>query len=96
MLTFDDCLAFSQLTKEEMDALSRHAHVPDLCALELAAHLLEGPNGSAQVEAVLRLDIEEARRRGDPAEAARLHDVLAHLQQQCQKGPAERRPAGHP
>lgn len=83
MLTFDDCVAFSPLTPEEVDAISRCAHMPDLCALEFGAYLLHSRGGPAQIEAMLSEEIGKARARGDAATVAQLQSALAHLQQQA-------------
>ncbi len=29
MITFDDCLAFCELTEEEIDAIAEHEHLPE-------------------------------------------------------------------
>lgn len=91
MLTFEDCLALSHLTRDEVETISRHAHVPDLCALELGAHLLHSQDGRIQIEAMLQEDIARAQLRRDPAEEARLRRALARLQQQCAELADERR-----
>ena len=35
MLTYNDCLGFSELTPEQVSALARHEHLPEIVALEM-------------------------------------------------------------
>jgi hypothetical protein len=76
VLTFQDCLDFANLTSEEVDAIAEHEHVPEMVALELGRYLCETPEGERRISRMILDDIEEARKKGDLAAAARLRLVL--------------------
>ena len=40
MITFDDCLAFCELTEDEIDAIAEHEHLPETVALEMGSYLI--------------------------------------------------------
>jgi hypothetical protein len=79
LITYEDCLAFAGLTDEQVGAVARHEHLPRMVALELAGYLSRCADGDRQIAAMIRDDIEVARRRGDPAAAARLRLVLSQF-----------------
>ena len=79
MLTYEDCLALTRLTDEEVDAIAVHEHLPEIIALELGHYLCETPNGERCLSRMILDDIEAARARGDLVRAARLRLVLAHF-----------------
>lgn len=79
MITYEDCLALAGLTEEEVAVVARHEKLPGMLAAELGSHLCTMPGGAAQVRRMILDDIEEARRAGDCAEAARLRMVLRHF-----------------
>jgi hypothetical protein len=76
MLTYEDCLAFADLTEEEVRTIARHRRVPQMLALELGHYLASCPEGGPCVERMLRDDIDAARTRGNTAEAIRLGRLL--------------------
>jgi hypothetical protein len=45
MLTLQDCIELSELTKEEILAIARHEHIPEIAALELGHYLVQTPEG---------------------------------------------------
>jgi hypothetical protein len=45
MLTYDDCVGLCGLRPEEIDAIARHEHLPEIVALEMGACLAETPQG---------------------------------------------------
>jgi hypothetical protein len=57
MLSLTDCIAFSGLTCEQLEAVARYRHVPVIIAAEWAETTLEGPDGAEQVEAVLASEV---------------------------------------
>ena len=75
MLTFNDCVSFSELTEGEIEAISEHEHVPEILALELAQALLKSPGGIAQIKRFILDDIQHARACGNAAKAARFQAV---------------------
>jgi hypothetical protein len=52
MLTMQDCLDFSGLTQEAIDAIAEHEHVPQMIAVGLASSLLESGKAHADNESV--------------------------------------------
>ena len=76
VLTLNDCIALSELTREEVDAIAEHEHIPEMIAAELGNYLVHGADGTVRIRDMIRDDIERARRRGDFAHAGRLKLVL--------------------
>jgi hypothetical protein len=79
MLSFEDCVAFCDLTEEEIDAIAQHEGIPELPAAELGAALLRRPDGIARIRAMILDDIAEAQRHRNYGRSARLKLVLRHF-----------------
>jgi hypothetical protein len=79
MLTLKDCIAMSGLTREEVDAIAEHEHVPEIIAAEMADYLVHQSGGIPCIRRIILDDIEAARRQGNVAHAARLKLVLQHF-----------------
>lgn len=79
MLTFDDCLGLCGLTDEEVDAIARHEHLPEIVALEFGSSLVREPGGELLVSRMVIEDIRAAQRRGDLVRAALLKTTLRHF-----------------
>ncbi len=88
MLTLEDCIALSDLTVEEIDAIAEHEHLPEVIATELGCYLVHCPDGRQAIRAMIRDDIEAARARGDFRHAAELKLVLQHFISHCLRNPA--------
>ncbi len=78
MLTIEDCIALSELTEEEILAITEHEHVPEMLAVELGNYLVRSESGEVLVGRMIRDDIEHAVRTGNFAHAARLRLCLKH------------------
>lgn len=78
MLSYDDCLALSGLTEEEVEAIAEHEHLPAIVAAELANYLCHTKAGEARIKRIILDDIEAARARGDKRHALALKLVLKH------------------
>jgi len=87
MLTLLDCIALSDLTAEEVDAIAEHEHVPEVIATELGCYLVHCPDGQQKIKAIIRDDIGAARSRGDIRRAAELKLVLRHFVKHCRANP---------
>lgn len=101
MLTLEDCIALSDLTSEEVDAIAEHEHLPAVIAAELGCYLVHCPDGRRMIRAMIRDDVEAARARGDFRRSTELKLVLQHFIRHCASSPALhgrwREPAGsHP
>jgi hypothetical protein len=76
MLSFEDCVAFCDLTEDEIDAIAAHEGIPELPAAELGAALLRRPDGVARIRAMILDDIAKAQRRRNNQRSGRLKLVL--------------------
>ena len=81
MLTYEDCVALSDLTEEEVEAVMRHEHLPAMVALELGNYLVHSPEGVPLLKRMILDDIEAARARSDWEQALKLRLVLRHFVQ---------------
>lgn len=79
MLTIEDCIALSELTEEEIEAIAVHEHIPEIVAAELGNYLVHTPEGVPRIKAIICDDIEAARAHGDQARVVRLKLVLRHF-----------------
>ena len=92
MITIEDCLALSDLTEEEIDAIAEHEHLPAIIAAELGNYLAHLAGGIGQIRSMIRDDIAAARLRDDQRHAQRLSLVLMHF---CREHPAPGTDLGH-
>lgn len=76
MLTIDDCIALSDLTEDEIDAIAEHEHLPEMVAVELGCCLAHTAEGPRRIARFIRDDIERARSHGRAVHAAQLTMVL--------------------
>lgn len=76
MLTIDDCIALSDLTEQEIDAIAEHEHVPEMVAVEMGCCLVHCVDGQRRIASFIRDDIDRARRRGNVRHVADLTVVL--------------------
>jgi hypothetical protein len=80
MITIEDCIALCGLTREEIDAVAEHEHLPEAAASALAAWLMEKEEtGVPAVREMLRDDIRAAIKAGQHAHAAELLAALRHF-----------------
>ena len=81
MLSYQDCLALSDLTDQEIAAIAEHEHVPMIVALELGNYLVSQPDGVPKLKRIILDDIAAATGRGDTKRAGDLRLVLRHFVQ---------------
>jgi hypothetical protein len=79
MLTFEDCIALSELTDEEIAAIAEHEHLPMIVAAELGNYLIHCADGVPRIERIIADDIVTADRRGNHRHALALKLVLRHF-----------------
>jgi len=79
MLTLEDCIAYCDLSEDEIDAIAEHERVPEMLAVELANYLVHTPEGVPMIKRMIVDDIARAVRHGDLARAVRLKAVLRHF-----------------
>jgi hypothetical protein len=82
MITFNDCVAFCELTEEEIAAIAEHEHLTETVALEMGSYLLQGPDGKVRIQRIILDDISAAQKRGDLVHAARLKETLRRFVEQ--------------
>lgn len=82
MLTFEDCLALSALTEDEILAVAEHENLPAATALEFGNYLLQTPGGDLRIKRIIVEDIEHARQCGNHRRSAELKHVLARFCEQ--------------
>jgi len=70
MLSLVDCIAFSGLTPDQVDAVACHKHLPAIIAAEWAGKALETAEGRDLVEAVLISELAHAHAHHRACEAA--------------------------
>ena len=78
-ISLKDCIALSDLTEEEIDAIAEHEHIPEIVAAELGYYLTHSPDGVPVLRRMIVDDIAEARAKGDIKKLCRLMHVLRHF-----------------
>lgn len=76
MLTFEDCLALSHLSEEEVSAIAEHEHIPEIAAIEYGDYLIQTPNGEQQIQRIILDDIEHSKTNGNLKHVKELENVL--------------------
>lgn len=76
MLTLEDCMDFSGLTPDQLDAVARHNHMPAVIAAEWAETVLDREGGVRLIEAALIEEVAAARAHGDARCAERYRQAL--------------------
>lgn len=79
MLDIDSCIALCGLTREEVEAIAEHEHVPDIVAAEIGTYLVCNEEGVQRIRAMIVDDIAEAQRHGNHKHAAVLKLTLKHF-----------------
>lgn len=79
MLSIEDCIALSQLTEEEIDAIAEHEHLPVIVAAELGNYLCQSEDGQHYIRDMIEDDIHAAESHGNLARALSLKMVLRHF-----------------
>jgi len=88
LLTLEDCLSLSDLSREEIDAIAEHEHLPEVIAAELGNYLIHTASGQRAIKDIMRDDILSAQARGDFRHSAMLKLVLRHFIDRCRSDPA--------
>lgn len=78
MLSIQDCIAFSELSEEEILAIAEHEHIPEIVAAEMGNYLVHTPDGEVRVRAIIVDDIREAQRCENRERALALKLILKH------------------
>jgi len=75
-LTMEDCIALSDLTEDEIEAIAEHEHLPMMAAVEMGWYLVQTKEGEKRIKRMIADDIAHAQERGDHQHAAKLKLVL--------------------
>lgn len=78
MLTYEECLAMSDLTEDEISAIAEHEHMDTMIAMALG-HYLVTHDGEQKVREIILDDINDARRAGNAERERVLRAVLQHF-----------------
>jgi hypothetical protein len=65
MLSIEDCIALSELSEAEIEAIAQHEHIPEIAAAEMGNYLVQSPDGEMRLRAMIVDDIREAQARED-------------------------------
>ena len=80
MITLEDCIALCGLSREELDAIAEHEHLPESAATAFAAWMMgHSETGIPMIREMLRDDIRTAITAGNHAHAAELIAALRHF-----------------
>lgn len=79
MLTLEDCLALCDLTREEIDAIAEHEHIPEAVAMELGDYLTHTADGQKRIRRMIEDDIADAQASGNFQHSAALKLALKHF-----------------
>ncbi|MBA3996000.1 MAG: hypothetical protein C0489_03760 [Candidatus Accumulibacter sp.] len=90
MLSLEDCLDFSDLANDEIEAIAAHEHIPLICAAELGCELLKTPDGIRQLHSMVLDDMEQALEHGQMETASRWALVYRQLQNTHPISPSSR------
>ena len=79
MLTYEDCLAFCELSEEEIAAISEHELIPEIVAIEMGEYLVHTDDGERRISRMILEDIEKHNLRNDNEGVERLQQILRHF-----------------
>ncbi len=78
MLSLEDCIALSGLSEDEIVAIARHEHIPEIAAVELGNYLSHSSDGRLVIKSMIREDIQAAAACGERERVLALKVVLRH------------------
>ena len=76
MITVEDCVAMSGLSKAEVEAIAEHEHLGEAQAVALGHYLLHRVHGPEKIRAMIEDDIRTAMKHGATAHAGVLLRAL--------------------
>ena len=79
MISIDDIIGMTGLTREEVDAIAEHEHIPEVAAAALGDYLMHQEKGPEAIVVMIRDDLRAAIRRGDKKHAKELMMALRHF-----------------
>lgn len=79
MISIEDIIGMTDLTREEIDAIAEHEHIPEVAAAALANYLIHEPEGPEAIRQMIIDDIRDALERGHTDHARELLMALRHF-----------------
>lgn len=79
MLTYEDCLAFCDLTEDEIEAIAEHEHIPAIVAMELGQYLVQSEDGIRKIKRIILDDIAAAQQNKEQNRYLVLKATLQHF-----------------
>ncbi|PWC37833.1 hypothetical protein [Azospirillum sp. TSO35-2] len=79
MITIEDCIGMSGLTREEIDAIAEHEHLPEIVATELGNYLAATTAGQNEIRRMIEDDIATAKTHGHLERVAVLKITLCQF-----------------
>ncbi|HRK18682.1 MAG TPA: hypothetical protein PK970_06975 [Hyphomicrobiaceae bacterium] len=76
MISYEDCIALCGLTRDQIEAIAEHEHVPEIVAAALGQYLLHKAKGPLVIRNMIIDDIRAAQAAGDRDHTQRLLHVL--------------------
>ena len=76
MITLEECIGMCGLTREEVDAIAEHEHIPEAAAAALGSYLMHLAHGPEIIRDMIRDDIRAALANHNRQHAA---DLLVTL-----------------
>jgi len=78
MLTYEECLAMTDFSEGEIQAIAEHEHMDPMIALALGQYLINH-EGKQKIRGIIMDDIQKAEREGKHQHAEVLQKVLQHF-----------------
>jgi len=78
MISIEDCIAMSGLSRAEIDAIGEHEHVPEAVAAAVARTLLSREGGPREIRDMIVDDIRASAAGGHMRHAGELLKALRH------------------
>lgn len=75
MLSLQECIDFSDLSKDEIEAIAEHEHVPQIIAAEIGSTLMQTASGVCLIKLYLLENLERARDLGQFEKARQLDSL---------------------
>ena len=79
MISIEDIIGMTDLTREEVDAIAEHEHIPEIAAAAVADYLMHMKQGPEIVATMIRDDLRAAIARGDERHSVELMMALRHF-----------------
>ena len=79
MISYEDCVAMSGLTRDEIAAIAEQRHIPEIVAASLCQYLLQKEHGAEMIRDTIIDDIREAQAANDKPRVQNLLHTLHHF-----------------